>query len=111
MKAYKIITGDDPDQNASEELKGKTVNKTGNKPEKAPISESSPSGVTNANVQPTNSKIPPKMTPQQSAIILGLDDKLKEFACKKFGIAEIGLLNGEQAQYIIDSLIAKGLIK
>ena len=111
MKAYKIITGDDPDQNASEELKVKTANKTVTKPEKAPISESSQSGVTNTNEQPKNSKIPPKMSSQQATIIFGLDDKLKEFACKKFGIAEIGQLNGEQAQYIIDSLIAKGIIK
>ena len=51
------------------------------------------------------------MNSKQATIIFGLDDKLKEFACKKFGLAEIGQLNGEQAQYIIDSLIAKGLIK
>lgn len=108
MKAYKIITGDDPDQNASEELKGKTATKTAKTAQKPPISGGSPNVATTTKAQPTEAT---NMTNEQALIIFNLDDKLKDFACKKYGLTKIEQLSSEQAQYIIDSLKAKGVIK
>lgn len=94
MKAYKIITGDDPDQNKSEELKGKS--KAQKEIYVKPVLEE---------------KIIERMTNEQALIIFGLDEKLKAFACKKYGIDEIGQLTRQQADYIINSLKEKGVLR
>lgn len=100
MKAYKIMTGDDPDQNASEELKSKTPSKMTKKAQNQANFESlKQEPIINQN-----------MTEEQKTVILSLDNKLKEFACKKYNLSDITQLNSEQAQYIINSLKAKGLI-
>jgi len=49
-----------------------------------------------------------KQTQEQFMIINSLDTTLKDFAKKKFNISSMAELNYEQAQYIIDSLKAKG---
>ena len=53
----------------------------------------------------------PSILPAQLEIINGLDEKMRSFACKKFNVAKLEDLNSEQAQYIIDSLRKKGIIK
>lgn len=105
MKAYKIMTGDDPDQNMSEELKSK--NKAQYKPNYA---TSTPNQATIPPQRP-GANMGEKMHQAQWEIINGLDDKLKAFACKKFNLAQVEDLNAEQAQYIIDSLRGKGVIQ
>lgn len=54
---------------------------------------------------------PSPILPTQLEVINGLDEKMKSFACKKFNVAKLEDLNSEQAQYIIDSLRKKGIIK
>lgn len=100
MKAYKIMTGDDPDQNASEELKSKTTPRMAKKVQNQANFES-------LNKEPI---INQNMTVEQKTIILSLDDKLKEFACKKYNLSDITQLSSDQAQYIINSLKVKGMI-
>lgn len=107
MKAYKIMTGDDPDQNASEDLKGvKTAKKAQNSNYTASKSAAGPN--TSAAQKPSTGE---KMSPEQAAIIETLDIKLKEHACKKYNLAAIQDLSKEQAEYIINSLKEKGVIK
>lgn len=50
------------------------------------------------------------MSEEQSKVILGLDEKLKNFAIKKYNLAKIEDLNNKQAEYIINSLKAKGVL-
>lgn len=105
MKAYKIITGDDPDQNLSEELKGKY--KAQNKPNYA----SSKSNQVNTGFAPFEPETGEPMNDAQKKIIDGLDQKLKDHACKKYGLGSIEGLTKAQAGYIIQSLIEKGILK
>lgn len=104
MKAYKIITGDDPDQNMSEELK--TKNKAQNSRSAGVLNKTALTSSDTEKMQSSG-----KMSVEQKATIDNLDQKLKDFACKKFGISTIEDLNEEQADLIINSLRAKGVIK
>ena len=110
MKAYKIITGDDPDQNPSEELKGKTTKKTPIKAQNVPNIESFDRGGINTNPATENPENEP-MTPEQLKIIVTLDSKLQNFACKKYQIDHVSLLSKSQAEHIIKSLTEKGVLK
>ena len=103
MKAYKIITGDDPDQNMSEELKSK--NKAQNSGSAGASNKTAATTRVEGKTQPSG-----KMSAEQKKIIDNLDQKLKDFACKKFGISTIEGLTEEQAAYIIQSLKKKGVI-
>ena len=102
MKAYKIMTGDDPDQNMSEELKTK------NKGQKKPNFETftQPQGTMDPSYY--GHAVRTEMTEEQKAIINGLTDKLKAFACKKYNLQSIDQLSKDQAEYIINSLREKG---
>lgn len=107
MKAYKIITGDDPDQNMSEELKGvNPKNKAQNSTYTAPKQKAS----VNVSAE-TKADTSGKMTGEQAAIILSMDDKLKDFLCKKFGLENVRQLTQEQAGMAINALREKGIIK
>ena len=92
MKAYKIMTGEDPDQHYSEELKGKTTTK--------------PYTRQTAQAQSTPAT-PALATAEQLAYLNNLDQKLKDFALKKFNVDSLTKLTYEQAKYIIDSLKKK----
>lgn len=105
MKAYKIITGDDPDQNPSEDLN--SINKA----KKGGNSEVSSFPQVNIEVREETSNINEKMTGEQTLIIFNLPDDLKAFACKKYGLESINQLTKAQAEYIITSLRMKGIIK
>lgn len=105
MKAYKIMTGDDPDQNASEELKVKTSKKV----QKSPNFESSNGNGVIAPQEPIIQNFE-EMTGEQKEVIMKLDTSLKSFACKKYKLNSIEELSKNDAQYIIDSLKKKGLI-
>lgn len=105
MKAYKIMTGDDPDQNASEELKVKTSKKV----QKSPNFESSNGNGVIVPQEPIIQNFE-EMTGEQKEIIMKLDTSLKSFACKKYKLNSIEELSKNDAQYIIDSLKKKGLI-
>lgn len=104
MKAYKIMTGDDPDQNMSEDLKG--VNKAQKSAYTAPKAAARP----NTSAAP-KANTGEKMTAEQTTIVFSFNEKLKEFACKKFGLQDIGELNQEQAAMLINALKEKGAIK
>lgn len=105
MKAYKIITGDDPDQNPSEDLN--SINKA----KKGANSAVSSFPQVNIEVREETSNINEKMTGEQTLIIFNLPDDLKAFACKKYGLESINQLTKAQAEYIITSLRMKGIIK
>ncbi len=94
-------------ENASEEQKDtNTANKAPKSGDTAPKTKTSTK--TSATAK-TNTGT--KMTAEQAAIIETLDIKLKEFACKKYGLASIQDLTAEQAEYIINRLKEKGAIK
>lgn len=104
LKAYKIITGDDPDQDKSEELSMKKPAPKKAAPKPAPVYN---------DVPPYEDPAAPAepMTAEQYQIIIGLDEKLKAFACKKYSLTDVSDLSAEQANHIIGSLRAKGVIK
>lgn len=91
MKAYKIITGDDPDQNISEELKGKTKAQT-----KEPA-------------QKDYAVI--LATPEQVEILSKQDKKVIEWMKKKFGVTELNQLPKATAEAVINQMKEKGALK
>lgn len=107
MKAYKIITGDDPDQNASEELKGKSSSRVAAKVEKSKATHNTEKAPVVDIVVETK----PKMTDEQKNIINGIPQHLKDFACDKYKLKNLEELTQEQASHIITSLKAKGVIQ
>ncbi len=50
-------------------------------------------------------------TPEQVAILERQDDKVKDWACKKYGVAALNQLTAEQADIIIRQMEAKGALK
>ncbi|GEM_PF-999642 len=98
MKAYKITTGDDPDQNASEDLKKLHTNKTQNK------TQDKDSGPPEKDVQAIKGKVIDR-------IQLGaLEDELKRTGvktaqiCKEYEIAALKELNMEQWKELMTRL-------
>lgn len=106
MKAYKIMTGDDPDQFASEELSKKTKKYARN----TANTEVLPQNGVIIDKKEGNTQNGSKMGENTKNTILGLPDNLKAFACKKYGLNNIEELSQENAVYIINSLQSKGLL-
>lgn len=103
MKAYKIITGDDPDQNMSEELKGKY--KAKNKLNFASFPQEP------VNYEPLYQEPVKPIIPEQLAVLERQDEKIKAFALKKYNVASLSNLSYDQAAYIINSMSEKGTLK
>lgn len=117
MKAYKIITGDDPDQYKSEPLYNydETPYNSQPQPQKAPYSASYQQQPTNTYQQPqmqnTPQNQPEKMTGEQAVIIYNLTDQAKALVCQKLGINDINLITRQQADVVINALRGKGAIQ
>lgn len=111
MKAYKIMTGDDPDQNMSEELKGKTPRNTQFKAENRPNSASSNPGATTTPTQPNQVNTGEKATEEQLAILHRQDVKVIDYALKLYGLATIDEISKKNADTIIQSMTRKGTLK
>lgn len=113
LKAYKIMTGDDPDQDLSPELKGKTsAHHSTNKANIA--NEMVVKQVVKQEEQHVQGEQPQPNKPCNSfqlEILNKQDEKIKAFALKKYSIATLEMLTQEQAQYIIDSMMQKGTLK
>lgn len=105
LKAYKIITGEDPDQYGSGVYQEQY--KPQNESQKAPYSASYNPQPTNTQYQPKNQK----MTDFQRQVISGLPANLKQYACETIGVASIEEFTEVQAQQFIDFLVSKKLIE
>ena len=111
MKAYKIMTGDDPDQNMSEELKGKTPRNIQFKAENRPNTASYNPEATNTPTQPNQANTGEKATKEQLIILLRQDLKVIEYAVKLYGLSSIEEISRKNADTIIQSMTRKGTLK
>lgn len=98
MKAYKIITGDDPDQNLSEELKGKRVSN---------VKQNNPYGSSNDEFINTEKMI----DENQLNILVAQNDSIKTWALNYFKVNNLSDLSYAQANALLNKLKEKGVIR
>lgn len=98
MKAYKIITGDDPDQNLSEELKGKRVSN---------VKQNNSYGSSNDEFINTEKMI----DENQLNILVAQNDSIKTWALNYFKVNNLSDLSYAQANALLNKLKEKGVIR
>ena len=94
---FMVATGDDPEEESPNE---KMNNKIKNEPQKVVKNQFSSNKEVNNNTVDEK----PKMTGKQATIIFGLSDEIKQWACTKFKLNNIGELSPTQADWIIKKL-------
>lgn len=98
MKAYKIITGDDPDQNLSEELKGKKVSN---------VKQNNSYESSNDEFINTEKMI----DENQLNILVAQNDSIKTWALNYFKVNNLSDLSYAQANALLNKLKEKGVIR